>query len=324
MKILITGGAGYICSTLVPKLLDWKNEDGSAKVEQITVVDCLRFNQNPLAECFKDSRFRFICGDVQNRTLMAPLYVTHDVILPTAGLVGMPICNEFPQLAWALNHGVIQDMVSDLLKLNTEAKIVYFCTNSGYGSYPDGRFVTEQDELKPISVYGQSKVKAEQVVLEQRSGTSLRLATVMGISPFMRVGLLVNTFCWQAAKQKNIVLYEAGFKRNYINVDDVAQATMFAIEHYDEMKGEAYNLGLSSANLNKRELANKIAEQTELHILEAPLLKDEDKRDYLVSNAKIEALGFKPRWTLEATIASLLRFYKGITPHSDNVYFGTT
>jgi nucleoside-diphosphate-sugar epimerase len=335
MRILITGGSGYIGSVLVPKLLAWERHlqhpmkpagvimSTVPAVTQLTVVDSLRYNQNSLTMCHNDPRFRFIMGDVENDDLMFPLYTEADVILPMAGIVGFPEAAQYPELAWRLNRDVIVRMCDFLRIGELRPKVVFYCTNSGYGSYPDGRAVTEVDELKPISIYGMSKVAGEKAIMNF-GGVSLRLATVMGISPFMRVGLLVNTFCWFAAKQRNIVLYEKHNKRNYIHVEDVAAATLWAIDHYDDMAGQAYNLGLSTANLSKAELAANIAEQTELHILEAPLMTDPDKRDYLVSNAKIEATGWRPGWSLEDTIQSLLRFYRGVTEHSANVYFGTT
>lgn len=338
MKVLITGGAGYIGSVLAKKLLNlrviWGSQgapttylysgDESCKLEKVItkliIVDSLIFNQNTLGSYMDDPRFEFICADVSNKDLMEPLYDEADVIIPLAGIVGFPACAKHPDLAWELNFNVIHNMFSFI---RHRKKVVYPCTNSGYGSYPDGRFVTEQDELKPISVYGRSKVAAEKRVLEY-GGISLRLATVMGWSPFMRVGLLVNTFTWNASKQRTIVLYEKEARRNYIHVEDVCQAFILALTKYDQMKGEAYNVGLSTANINKEDLAHKIAEQTELHILEAPFMQDEDRRDYLVSNEKIETMGFKPEWDLDRTINQLLKFYKSISEHSGNVYFGTT
>jgi len=327
MKILVTGGSGYIGSVLIKYLFNYGKELGDLKpIEKVTVVDSLLFNQNTLGQYADNPKFEFICGDVSDTSLMWPLYEEADVIIPLAGLVGFPICAKHPDLAWKLNCDVIADMVEflfvhDWLK---NKKIIYPCTNSGYGSYPDGRMVTEEDKLNPISVYGQSKVEAESILLAA-GAVSLRLATVMGYSPFMRVGLLVNTFCWNASKQRNIVLYEKTARRNYIHVEDVCQAFILALHNYDWVKGEAFNVGLSTANLNKEELAKKIAEHTELHIVEAPFMTDPDQRDYLVSNEKIETrLGFKPKWDLDRTINQLLKFYKGVSEHSSNVYFGTT
>jgi nucleoside-diphosphate-sugar epimerase len=329
MKILITGGAGYIGSVLVGKLLGWTELKGDLVqtyvpyVDKLTVIDSLRYNQNTMGTYMVDPRFNFVLGDVDNEALMLPLYEEHDVIIPLAGLVGFPECAKYPQLAWDLNMSVIGRMLDHINGVGQEKKIVFPCTNSGYGNYPDGRFVTEEDPLNPISIYGKSKVRAEELI-RSNGGVSLRLATVMGYSPFMRVGLLVNTFCWKAVKDRCIVLYEKKSRRNYIHVEDVCNAFILALEKYDTIQGKAYNVGLSTANLNKEDLAKKIAEYTEVHILEAPFMKDPDQRDYLVSNAKIEALGFKPQWTLDATIQHLLKFYTSVSENSGNIYFGTT
>jgi nucleoside-diphosphate-sugar epimerase len=321
MKILITGGAGYIGSVLVGRLLNLYKDLGDLNpIEKLTVVDLLAFNQNTMGQYMDDPKFNFIYGDVCDYEIMDPLYEEHDVILPLAGIVGFPACALQPELAWSLNTDVIIDMLQTRRSVK---KIVYPCTNSGYGSYPDGRMVTEEDELNPISVYGKSKVATEAEVLRS-GGVSLRLATVMGWSPFMRVGLLVNTFCWAASRQRNIVLYEKEARRNYIHVEDVCQAFILALHNYDDMSGQAYNVGLSTANLSKEELARKIAEHTELHIVEAPFMKDPDQRDYVVSNEKIEAMGFAPQWDLDRTIEQLLKFYKSVNEHSGNIYFGTT
>jgi nucleoside-diphosphate-sugar epimerase len=266
-----------------------------------------------------DSRFKFYGADITNDvSLMEDLYREHDVILPLVGLVGAPVCESNQHMAWLLNHASVVDMAFDMKGLGK--KIVYPCTNSGYGSRPDGTPVTEEDPLNPISVYGKSKVAAESVILAQ-GGVSLRLATVMGWSPCMRMDLLVNTFVWKAVKERSITLFEKDMKRNYIHVEDVANAFIFAINNYDKMKGQAYNIGLSDANLSKYELAQQIAKHTECHIVEAEFMQDPDKRDYIVSNEKIEALGFKPKWSLDDTIRQLIEFYYTIDLSSSNVFF---
>jgi nucleoside-diphosphate-sugar epimerase len=250
---------------------------------------------------------------------MKKLYLSHDVILPLAGLVGAPVCDRHKAQAWSTNFKVIDDMYK-VIK-NSDKKIIYPCTNSGYGSRPDGKPVTESDELTPISVYGRSKIAAERIVLEN-GGISLRLATVMGYSPCMRLDLLVNTFVWKALKERSIVLFEKNFKRNYINIQDVAKAFTLLLSRYNEYKGEAFNVGLSSANLSKLELAQRVKLYVpECHIIEAPFMSDPDKRDYVVSNKKIESIGFKPEFSLDQTIKELVCFYSTVDLDSANIFF---
>ena len=326
MKVLITGGAGYIGSVLVKELLNWRKYAGPnlsewwEVISKLTVVDNLIRKQNTMGQFVMDPRFEFVKWDVSDYDLIKTYYDEADVILPLAGVVGAPRCHMLAQQAWNLNSVVPVGMVQWLKFSGHEAKVIYPCTNSGYGSRPDGRFITEEDELKPVSVYGKSKVSAEEQILHY-GGISLRLATVMGWSPCMRLDLLVNDFVWRAVKDRTIVLFEKNMKRNYIHIEDVAKAFILAINNYDKMKGQAFNVGLSTANLSKLELAEKIAEQIECHIVEAEFARDPDRRDYLVSNEKIEAMGFKPKWSVENTITQLIKFYKTITLDSANIFY---
>lgn len=325
MNILVTGGAGYIGSVLVEKLLDWTKfygpnlTESDRKVKKLVVLDNLSRKQNTLGRFCNDERFTFINGTVTDIDLVTGILSDYDIeyIIPLAGIVGMPSCKKDPAVAWMLNYNAVNAMIDEL---GPKHKVVIASTNSGYGSRPDGAPVTEEDPLNPISVYGMSKVEAEKAILEI-GGVSLRLATVMGYSPCMRLDLLVNNFVWNAAKNREITLFEKGFRRNYIHVEDVCQAFMLAIDKYEEMSGKSFNVGLSEANLTKEELAHEIAKYTELHILEAPLMKDPDKRDYLVSNERIESMGFSPKWNMEKTIKQLLSFYKTISYDSSNVYY---
>jgi nucleoside-diphosphate-sugar epimerase len=334
MKVLVTGGAGYIGSVLTERLMDWNKpitldtgdgrvsvhtSHGRPMVKQLTVVDNMARGQNTLGRFCNDPRFRFFKADILSAPqLMEELYMDADVIIPLAGIVGAPQCKYKSYQAWALNHAAVVDMMMDVS--GRGVKVVYPCTNSGYGSRPDGTPVTEEDELNPLSTYGQSKVKAEGKVL-QFGGVSLRLATVMGWSPCMRLDLLVNDFTWQARKNRNIVLFEKNMKRNYIHVNDAADAMLLTLTNYDKMKGQAFNLGNSEANMSKLELAETIAKHTECHIVEAEFAEDPDRRDYLVSNQKIESLGFKPRWSLDDTVKQLIRFYDTVTLDSSNLFF---
>jgi nucleoside-diphosphate-sugar epimerase len=334
MKVLVTGGAGYIGSILVDRLMSWckpitldtgdgrvsvHTDYGRPRVEKLTVVDNMTRKQNTLGQFCTDPRFKFFKADILSAPqLMEELYADTDVIIPLAGIVGAPQCKYKSYQAWALNHAAVVDMMMDIS--GKGVKVVYPCTNSGYGSRPDGTPVTEADELNPLSTYGQSKVKAEAEVL-RFGGVSLRLATVMGWSPCMRLDLLVNDFTWKAAKDRTIVLFEKNFKRNYVHVNDVVDAMLFTIQNYDKMKGQAFNLGNSEANMSKLELAETIAKHTELHIVEAPFMEDPDKRDYVVSNARIEGLGFKSRWSVDETVKQLLKFYQTVTLDSSNVFY---
>lgn len=343
MKVLITGGAGYIGSILVEKLLEWQQSYGpnlSEKdyvVKKLTVVDNLVRKQNTMGRFVTDPRFEFIKSNIAESFKYNGsiekfrdeevgldeliLLDEYDFVIPLAGVVGAPRCQADFHMAWRYNFYAIQGLLAILTEnANREVKVIYPCTNSGYGSRLDGKMVTEDDPLSPVSVYGRSKVAAEKEVLDF-GGISLRLATVMGYSPCMRLDLLVNDFTWKAVKERTLVLYEKHFSRNYIHVEDVVQAFILAIDNYDKMKGQSFNVGLSSANLTKAELSKKIAEHTELHIVEAPFMEDPDKRDYIVSNEKIENMGFRPGWDIDRTIEQLIKFYNTVTLDSANIYY---
>jgi nucleoside-diphosphate-sugar epimerase len=233
-----------------------------------------------------------------------------DVIIPLAALVGAPLCKADPIAAKTTN----QDAVIDAVKRTSKSQIVLFpVTNSGYGIGESGKFCTEETPLRPISLYGVTKVEAEKAVLDNGNGVTLRLATVFGMSPRMRLDLLVNDFTWRAVTDRAVVIFEGHFKRNYIHVRDVVKGFEHALENYDSMRGEAYNLGLSDANLSKIELCQRIQEQVPSFVyLEAPIGEDPDKRDYIVSNEKVESTGWRPEWPLDRGIAELLRGYRMI------------
>lgn len=298
-KVLITGGAGYIGSVLTPLLL---NEG-----YQVTVVDNLYYTQMSLLHCFSFPNFRFIRGDVNDESLMKKELSKADIIIPLAAIVGAPACIASPGLATLVNY----DAIVLILKNSSETqKILYPNTNSGYGIGEKNKFCDENSPLNPISLYGKLKVAAEKEILKQKRGVVFRLATVFGISPRMRLDLLVNDFTFRACRDRFIVLFEEHFKRNYIHVRDVAQTFLFGIKNYDKMKGEAYNVGLSSANLSKRELCEKIKEQiTDFYIHSAEVGEDPDKRNYIVSNSKLEALGWRPTNSLEIGIKEIIQAY---------------
>jgi nucleoside-diphosphate-sugar epimerase len=300
MRVLVTGGAGYIGSVLVPTLLKAGHE--------VTVVDNFMFGQSSLLDVAVDPRLDIVRGDARDRALMSKLVPGHDVLIPLAALVGAPLCARDPDAACSINFGAV-DL---LLQLRSrEQRVIYPNTNSGYGLGAGEAFCTEETPLKPISVYGQTKCQAEQAVLDAGNSITFRLATVFGTSPRMRLDLLVNDFVYRAANDGFVVLFEAHFKRNYVHVRDVARAFMHAMDNFDGMQGEAYNIGLSDANLSKQELCERIQRFVpNFYFVEAAVGEDPDKRNYIVSNAKIEATGFQPTHSLDAGIKELLKAYQ--------------
>lgn len=298
-KILVTGGAGYIGSVLVPVLLD--------KGYSVTVLDTLMYNQNSLLECCLNPEFDFVKGDICDPGVMKDLLPKFDIIIPLAAIVGAPACKLRPTVAKLVNYDAPLSM---LAMISPSQKVLFPTTNSGYGVGEKDKFCTEETPLRPISDYGKHKVEIEKALLDKGNSISFRLATVFGVSPRMRMDLLVNDFTYRAYKDRYLVLFEEHFRRNYIHIRDVASAFLFGIDRFDAMKGQPYNVGLSSANLTKRELCEKIKQYVpELLIVAAAVGEDPDKRDYLVSNAKVERLGWKPDFTLDDGIQELLKAY---------------
>lgn len=302
MRVLVTGGAGYIGSILAPHLL----EEGC----QVTVLDNFMYGQASLLDCCHNPRLAIVRGDARDRRLVSEHLKGADVILPLACLTGAPLCDRDPIGAGTVNV----DAVKMLLELRSADQWVIFpTTNSGYGIGEKDVLCTEETPLRPVSLYGRLKVEAERLVLNEANTISLRLATVFGISPRMRLDLLVNDFVYRAVTDEFVVLFEADFKRNYIHVRDVARAFNHCLTNFARMKGEPYNVGLSEANLSKRELCEEIRKQVpRFCVVEAEVRQDPDQRNYLVSNAKIERTGFKPLVSLEAGIAELIKGYQVI------------
>jgi len=300
MKVLITGGAGYIGSVLTPMLL----QEG----HQVTVLDNFLFNQSSLLDCCHNSNFQIVRGDARDEALVKKWMDGADYIFPLACLTGAPLCAKMPQEAAA----TVVDGVNIIIKNRTPGqKIIYPTTNSGYGIGESGKHCTESTPLKPISLYGRIKVEAENVVLKAGDGITLRLATAFGVSPRMRVDLLVNDFVYRAVYDRFVILFEAHFHRNFIHVRDISRAFIHGMKNFDKMKNNAYNVGLSDANLNKLQLCQEIRKFVkDFYFVEAAIGEDPDKRDYIVSNEKIEKTGFKPQVSLQDGIRELIKAYQ--------------
>ena len=301
-SILVTGGAGYLGSTLVPALL--------AEGHRVTVLDNFLFNQASLNPLCADPNFDVYRGDARDREVLKPLLRDADYIIPLAALVGAPMCNNDKIGAETLNRNAILTLIE---MASREQRILMPVTNSGYGVGEAGKFCTEETPLRPISLYGRTKVEAERAVLDRGNSISLRLATVFGMSPRMRLDLLVNDFVYRAVNDRAVVLFEPHFKRNFIHVRDVARAFLHGIGNFDTMRDQPYNVGLSDANLSKMELCQRIQKQLPKFVfLEAPVGEDPDKRDYLVSNEKIERTGYRPAFPLDNGIGELIKGYRTI------------
>lgn len=296
-KILVTGGAGYIGSILVPQLLDLGH--------QVTVIDNFMYRQPSLAAVVPNPNFTLIYGDVRDYTLMKKLIATADVVIPLAAIVGAPACAKDPLTASSINKDATVWLFE---QISSEQQIIMPTTNSAYGSGDENNFCDENSPLKPLSLYAKDKVLVEKELMLKQRGTSFRLATVFGISPRMRLDLLVNNFVHRALTDKFVVLFEGHFKRNYVHVRDVTAAFSFAIENPKKVEGEVFNFGLSEANISKQELCKAIQGIVpEFTFLDAPLAKDPDQRNYIVSNAKIEAIGIKAKISLSDGIAELVK-----------------
>jgi nucleoside-diphosphate-sugar epimerase len=297
-KVLVTGGAGYIGSTLVPALLD----RGFA----VTALDNFMYGQDSLASVCYHPAFSLVRGDVRSKDVTRPLIKDADIIIPLAALVGAPLCDRDPLAATTTNKDAIVGMLADLSR---DQQVLLPITNSGYGVGEADTFCTEDTPIRPISLYARDKVAVEQILLDRHpNALSFRLATVFGMSPRMRLDLLVNDFTYRACTDRFIVLFESHFKRNYIHVRDVARAFLHGIERFDAMRGGPYNVGLSDANLSKRELCERIQAQLPSFVfIESAIGKDPDKRNYIVSNEKIERTGFRPAHSLDDGIRELIK-----------------
>jgi len=302
MKILITGGAGYIGSVLTPYLLK--------KGHKVTVLDNLYYQQDSLLSVCKENNFDFINGDARDELLLKKIIKQFDIIIPLACLVGAPLCEKNKELAITTNLKGIE--LIDNLRTDSQL-IIYPTTNSGYGIGEKDSYCTEESPLNPISLYGKTKVDAEKILLDSGNAITLRLATVFGTSQRMRMDLLVNDFVYRSLKESVLVLFEEHFRRNYIHIEDVAMTFGHCIDNFESMNNKPYNVGLSTANLTKRELALKIKEYIpKLVIISSEIGQDPDKRDYIVSNQKLENTGWSPMKTLDDGIIELIKCYEMI------------
>ena len=299
-KILVTGGAGYIGSKLVTELLNNNYE--------VTVVDILKYSSKSLNHLFNNKNFHFIKGDVRNRKLMRKLIQKNEFIIPLAALVGAPLCEKNKKEAISVNLNSIRHLMKLISKKKN--KVIYLTTNSGYGVGKKNKYCDEDSPLNPISLYGRTKVTAEKIVMNYKNTIGYRLATVFGYSYRMRTDLLVNNFVFKSLRDRRLTIYEPHFRRNYIHINDVVDGIIYSIKNFNLLQSNVYNLGLSSANLTKYMLAQKIKKKLKyLKIRIVQNKKDQDQRDYYVSNKKIEKKGFKAKISIEEGISELIKVF---------------
>ncbi len=295
----MTGGAGYVGSILTPALIEAGH--------QVTVLDNFMYQQSSLLECCASERFTVIRGDCRDRATLEGALHEQDAVIALAALVGAPLCSRDQVGAVTTNL----DAIRLLIETRSPDQLVLFPnTNSGYGIGDRDAACTEESPLRPLSLYGRTKVQAEQLLLDAGNAISFRLATVFGVSPRMRIDLMVNDFVYRAVHDRALVLFEGGFRRNFVHVRDVARVFLHGLANHAEMRGRVYNVGLDEANLTKRQLCERIREHVpEFRFVEEAIGEDPDKRDYVVSNAKIAATGFCPRYSLDGGIAELVKGY---------------
>jgi nucleoside-diphosphate-sugar epimerase len=298
MNVLITGGAGYIGSELTEHLL--------RSGHKVVVIDNLMYEATSLLRYAIEPNFNFIKGDITNLEILKKELVKADIIIPLAALVGFPLCERDKRGAVEINHGANAWIAKNK---TPEQRVIYPCTNSGYGVSIDGSVCTEESPLNPITLYGQTKVAAEAEYKNVENHVTFRLATVFGPGSRMRTDLLVNNFVLKALRDRVLVLYECEFMRNYVHLQDVCRAFMFVINNWDSCKNETYNVGNDAINMNKLQLAEKIKEHLPLEIIKAEFTSDPDTRDYIVSSQKFYDKGFECKYDLDDGIRQLIKAY---------------
>jgi len=314
MKILVTGGAGYLGSVVVPYLL--------VQGHTVRVMDSLIYMQTSLLPLFINSKFEFIEGDVRDKDAAGRAVEDVDLIINLAALVGAPLCEKHEKEAWEVNYEA--SMMLESLRSGGQGYI-FPNTTSGYGTRKavEG-LCTEETPLEPISVYGQTKVKAEQELLQKENVVAFRFTTVFGLSPRLRLDLMPNDFMWQALRQGSLIIFEPDFQRSFIHVTDIARCIAFAIEHFETMKGRAFNVGHESMNKTKRQLAEKVSELTGCYLHLGDIRRDPDKRNYFVSFARIQEVGFEPEIDWDRGLRSLCNGLKTLrwrTPFANTEYY---
>jgi nucleoside-diphosphate-sugar epimerase len=300
VRVLLTGGAGYIGSVLTRRLLD--------AGYRVTVVDNFLYRQNSLVDCCGRENFEVVPGDCRDPRIMKDLIRDVDVLIPLAALVGAPVCDRYPADAKSVNVDAVRWLCRTASR---SQRILYPNSNSGYGIGRKDKFCTEDSPLRPVSLYGRTKVEAEKIVLDRGNAVTFRFATVFGVSPRMRTDLLVNNFVYRAVRDGSLLLFEGGFRRNFLHIQDAARVFLHAIDRFQAMRNKPYNVGLEDANLSKIELCRRIQGVIPgFTFQEAPVGRDPDQRDYVVSNARILSTGFRTQKTLEDGIRELAKCYR--------------
>jgi len=306
-RVLVTGGAGYIGCILVEYLLQMGCK--------VTVLDNFMFRQSGLNHLCENKNLTIVNGDIRNPAHVESLLKEADIIIPLAALVGAPLCNKDVVGADTTNKDALFWMLNNV---SNEQRIIMPTTNSAYGTGDENNFCTEDSPLRPISKYAVDKVAVEKVLMQRENSISYRLATVFGMSPRMRTDLLVNDLTYRAVNDGYVVIFEGHFKRNYIHVRDVCEAFLHAVNQFEEMKGQIYNVGLSSANVSKLDLCDIIKKHIpNFTVVEGDIKKDPDQRNYIVSNEKLEATGWYPYHTLDDGVEELI---KGYTYLKNNIH----